>query len=170
MNKPNKEDITPSFHGYVDLIPDENLLKILNDRKDETVKILTNVPPEREEFSYEPDKWSLKKVVTHLISSECYFCGLVIRITKDSILSAPSYPFDKYDQDENAKKTLKEIIKDFQSVRQATIEFYENFDPELAVKVQTINGNKYTPVGVGFIIAGHEVNHLNVIREKYLVN
>ncbi len=168
MKKPNKNDIAIPFHKYINLTPDDDLLKNLQLVNKTTIEVLRNISKDREEFQYQPDKWSLKKVICHLIASEIYFCDLVIRLTKEDSEQTLNYPLGKYDIGENSQKSLPEISKDFIATRKATIQFFQDFDTNLADKVYTINENKYTPVGIGYIIMGHEVHHINIIKEKYL--
>jgi uncharacterized damage-inducible protein DinB len=168
MKKPHKQDIAASFHRYFNLAPNDNLLKNLQAINDDFVKIMKGISKEQETYKYQSDKWSIKQIVCHLTGAERYFCDLVIRITKEDSDEVLTYPYGKYDIEENSKKDFSEIIMDFQETRKATIQFLQKFDTELAYKVQTINDNKYSPVGVGYIILGHELHHLQIIREKYL--
>lgn len=168
MKKPNKKDIASHFHKYLDLTPNNDLLKNLKEINDASTKTLISVSKEKEDYKYEPEKWSLKKVVCHLIGSERYFCDLVIRISKDDVIQQRSYPYGKYNVDVNSQKSLGKILKDFQETRKATIQFFQDFDKKVIDNVYTINGNKYSPVGVAYIILGHEIHHFNVLKDKYL--
>ena len=168
MNKPDINTIASPFHKYIDLTPDVDLLKSLQSINDATIAILKNVPKDKEDFKYESDKWSLKKVICHLIASEIYFCDLVIRLTKEDSEQTVNYPLGNYDVGENSQKSLAEISKDFIATRKATIQFFQDFDTRLIDTIYTINGNDYSPVGIGYIIMGHELHHMNVIQEKYV--
>ena len=168
MYKPNINTIAIPFHKYFDLAPDIDLLKSLQSTNETTLTILKSVPKEKEDFKYQSDKWSLKKVICHLIASEIYFCDLAIRLTKEDSEIELNYPLSKYDVNENSQKSLSEISKDFVATRKATIQFFQDFDTKLIDKVYIINENKYTPVGIGYIILGHELHHMNIIQEKYL--
>lgn len=168
MKKPNRNSIAVSFHSYLDLTPNDDLLKNLQLINNTTIEVLRNIPKEKEEFKYQLDKWSLKKVICHLIASEIYFCDLVIRLTKEDSTQTLNFPLSKYDVDKNSQKSLSEISKDFITTRKATIQFFHDFDTNLIDNIYTINENNYSPVGVGYIIMGHELHHMNVIQEKYL--
>ena len=168
MNKPDKNTIASPFHKYLDLTPDGDLLNSLRSINETTLTILKGVPKEKEDFKYEADKWTLKKVICHLIASEIYFCDLAIRLTKEDSEKTLTYPLDKYDVGENSQKSLAEISKDFMATRKATIQFFQDFDPKLMDNIYTINGNDYSPIGIGYIIMGHELHHMNIIQEKYL--
>ena len=168
MKKPNKQDIASFYHNYFDLVPDDNLLENLKEINNKTINMLQEIPKGKEEYRYQPDKWNIKQIVCHLTAAELYFRDLVVRITKEKIPPPPSYNYDKYDMGANENKSFAELIQDFQETRKATIQFYRDFDPDLLNDVYTINGNKYSPVGVGYVIMGHEVHHVNILREKYL--
>lgn len=168
MNKPDINTIASPFHKYLDLTPDIDLLKSLQSINKKTLTILKSVPKQKEDFEYQPDKWSLKKVICHLIASEIYFCDLVIRLINEDNEKALNYPLGKYDVAENSQKSLPEISKDFIATRKATIQFFKDLDPKLINNIYTINGNDYSPVGIGYIIMGHELHHMNVIHKKYL--
>jgi len=168
--KPKRVDITDSFHQYFDLVDGDDILSILDEELEPTLEFLRNLPADKHNYRYSSDKWSLKEVVCHLISAEIYFCDLANRITKDQNSNPVNYPLEKYDMKKNAEKLLDEIIMDFNQARGATIEFLRSYDPELFTKVQTINGNKYSPQGIGYIIVGHVIHHLNVIKERYLTD
>ena len=67
IKRPKREDITPSFHRYFDLVQGDDILNILNEVHDATNKILKDTPIHLEDFRYASDKWTLKEVMCHLI-------------------------------------------------------------------------------------------------------
>jgi len=78
IKRPKREDIAPSFHRYFDLVQGDDILNILNEVHDATNEILKDTPIHLEDFRYAADKWTLKEVMCHLISSETYFCDLAL--------------------------------------------------------------------------------------------
>jgi len=53
-------------------------------------------------------------------------------------------------------------------LRSSTIDLFEGFTPEMLIRKGTANTNELSVVVLGFIVAGHETHHCNVLRERYL--
>ena len=53
-------------------------------------------------------------------------------------------------------------------VRAATLALLRSLPPAAWTHVGTVNGYSATARGLAFLIAGHELHHLRVIRERYL--
>jgi hypothetical protein len=53
-------------------------------------------------------------------------------------------------------------------LRSSTIDLFESFTPEMLIRKGTANNNELSVIVLGFIIAGHETHHCNVLKERYL--
>ena len=79
-----------------------------------------------------------------------------------------------FDQDLYMKKTnfneqtLDELQEQYDATRQATIALYSNFTDEELLRRGIISGSSFTVRATGYVIAGHELHHLNIINERYL--
>jgi len=65
-------------------------------------------------------------------------------------------------------RTLESILSEFNSLRKSTEIFFENLREEstrLRAKTET---HPITARAVGYILIGHPMHHMRVIKEKYL--
>ena len=63
---------------------------------------------------------------------------------------------------------LKDLLNEFSFVRNSTISLFKSFSDEMFTLSGSINGSDMSVRALGFIIAGHQIHHLKVIKEKYL--
>jgi len=60
-------------------------------------------------------------------------------------------------------------MKEYESVRKATLTLFRSFSEEDLQRKGTANNNVYSVRGLLYHLAGHELHHLNILKEKYLV-
>jgi hypothetical protein len=65
-------------------------------------------------------------------------------------------------------RSLADVTAEFASVRAATLTLFRSFSADMWSRVGTASDCRFTARAVPFIIAGHELHHVNVIRERYL--
>jgi hypothetical protein len=53
-------------------------------------------------------------------------------------------------------------------VRNATISLFEGLDETALLREGVANNNRATVRALGYHIAGHELHHINIIKEEYL--
>jgi hypothetical protein len=58
-------------------------------------------------------------------------------------------------------------IEEFHRVRLATISLFEHMPPEASMRAGVASGNRVTVRALAFIIAGHLIHHLKILRERY---
>ena len=54
-------------------------------------------------------------------------------------------------------------------VRQSTLHLFNSFSSENLDKIGEASNAPLSARAAGFIIVGHEIHHMNVLSEKYLV-
>lgn len=68
------------------------------------------------------------------------------------------------------KRNLDNIFEEYEAVRRATIALFNGLPEESLTKMGKGTGyfNNETVRALAYHIAGHELHHLNIIKEKYL--
>lgn len=157
------------YTGYIansNGIPLKNLFRA---GLDEVTLLLKNLSDEEALFRYEDGKWSVKEVFGHIIDTERIFCYRALAIARgDSGLRG----FDQDQYVESAgfdRLSTNHLLKLYQSNRNATSTFFDSLSVEEMLRRGTVSGNECTVRGLGYVITGHEIHHLNLLSERYLV-
>lgn len=157
------------FNHYISLVEEENVLKALKGSGKEVKKVIKHLTEEQGNFTYADKKWTVKELFVHIIDTERIFCERALRFSRKDKTDLPGFDHDLYVKNSGAnERTLKDILKEYKSVRKATITLFDNFNEEMLKQGGTANGNKLTVLSIGYIISGHELHHLNILKEKYL--
>ena len=102
------------------------------------------------------------------MATEVFFCQSIAEAVKGQNFAKITYPLPRWNIEENGVKTMVEILKDYDIARAESIKMLLQFDEEFLTKTQIMRKNPYTPVGIGYIVAGHCLHHLNMIEKNYL--
>jgi len=143
-----------------------NALEVAHKRTNELIDLITE---EQGNGAYAEGKWTIKELLVHMIDTERIFCNRALRIARNDKTDMPGYEHDAYVSYSGAnERRLIDIYKEFNVVRQGTIALFNSFTPEMLERGGTANGNALTVLSIGYIIAGHETHHTNVMDERYL--
>jgi DinB superfamily len=167
--RPESTEYAPYYGKYVMLVPDGDLAATLSRQVHATLELLSPLSEQRAGFSYAPGKWSIKEVVGHLIDGERVFAYRALRIGRNDKTPLPGFEQDDYVASANFnERTLSSLLEEFTAVRQATVQLFKNFAEKEWQRRGTANGQEITPLSLGYIVAGHELHHMDVLRTRYL--
>ena len=168
--KPSLSTYNPYFKDYIDLVPTENLLEELERTQINTQKLLSLISEEKANFRYAEGKWSIKELIVHLTDCERVFQFRTLSFARNDKTNLPGFEEDDFALHSKAdNRTLDDIAEEFQSVRKATISLFNSFDEDDLSKTGMANGGKLNVNACGFIICGHEIHHVNVLKERYML-
>lgn len=171
MSTPLNELIFPPyFTSYIDLVKDqEHLLKLLENCQQRTSDLIDLTTEEVGGYAYAEGKWTVKELLVHIIDTERVFCYRAMRFARKDSIDLQGFEQDLYVSNSNANaRSLCDIFKEYELVRKGTIAIYKSFAEEALKHEGTVNGNKFNVLAIGYIIAGHETHHINVLENKYL--
>ncbi|NUM79519.1 DinB family protein [bacterium] len=168
--RPSANEYHEYFKRYIDRIPPEgDLLQLLESDFRETEKFIQSLSDEQLNYRYAPGKWSIKEIINHLTDGERVFAYRAMRISRKDQTDLPGFDENLYVPNAKAStRTIASLLSEFLAVRRASIELFKNFDDEMLAQTGTANKNPVSVRALGFIIAGHELHHMNVIKERYL--
>ena len=155
---------------YMKLVPNDGLLlKHLSDGFDNIKKLILSLPVEKLLYRYANNKWTIKEVLVHIIDDERIYAYRALCFARNEKTPLPGFEQDDYVAFSNANdRSIENILQEYEAVRKATIALYEGLDDEALLRSGIANNNKATVAALGYHIAGHELHHLNIIKEKYL--
>lgn len=169
MPRPDKTEFAPYYGRYVDKVPDGPIVDVLASGMNETLTLLRSIPEARADHRYAPGKWSIKEVVGHVIDGERVFAYRALRFARRDETPLASFEQDDYVPAGNfGARTLADLADEFEAVRGATIHLFRHFDETQLSRRGTAADNPVSVRALGYITAGHEVHHREILRERYL--
>lgn len=167
----NSENFPPYFRAYIEKIPEgRDPFELMEINLKETIKTLAMVSDDQANNAYAEGKWSIKEVVQHLIDTERIFCFRALAFARGETAKIPGYDHEQYAAASNANdRSLKSLLEEMRQVRAATISLFKSFTEEMLQKVGNANGLEMTADKIKYILIGHELHHMWVIEQKYLL-
>ncbi len=170
MPSPSVYQLAPAYcHPFFDLVKEDNLLQALQESRDQTSVLFSSIPTAKTHFTYAERKWTIVEILRHIIDCERMYTYRAFRFSRFD----PT-PLEGFDEDAyiaNIRSTslqLSALLDEYLAVRQSTIRLYEGMNEEMLDFAGTANGHRFTARSFGFMTVGHNLHHLQVIREKYL--
>jgi hypothetical protein len=170
IQKPSPGEYPSYAEIYIKLIPDDgDLNKCLADNFEETKKLILSVPEEKLSYRYAEGKWDIKETMLHIIDDERIFAYRILRFARNDKTDLPGFEQDDFAKNSfSNRRSIKSIIDEFESVRRATITLIDGLEDEVLLNDGFCNGYKSNVRSLAYHLAGHELHHINIIREKYL--
>lgn len=137
--------------------------------KDNVIGFFNSIPTDKLDFSYESGKWSIKEILQHLIDTERIFIYRCFRIARNDKTSLAGFDQNVYVDPSNASnKTIESITNEFGKLRESSISLLNSLSDENLNYIGDANGGVMSARAAAFTIIGHEIWHIDVIKERYL--
>jgi uncharacterized damage-inducible protein DinB len=167
--RPSASEHAEYYSRYISRVPDGDLVTGLRDQAAATVAMLRGLSDDDANYAYAPGKWSIKEVVGHISDAERVFAYRAVTVARNDKTPLPSFDENGWAAESNAaSRTLGDLLDEFQAVRAATIQLARSFDADALTRIGTASGNPISPRALLYIIAGHEIHHVGLLRERYL--
>lgn len=166
----NEQDYPEYYQKYINLLPNEDLISLLESQKEEKIKFIQSLKGEDLTFKYADDKWTVAEVIQHELDTERIFQYRALCIARNDKTSFPGYDQDAYVPFSGAnKRKISDFVQEYEFVRDSGIALFKSFDQAMLKRIGTSNGFDLSTAAAGFIIAGHEKHHLKLFKTNYLL-
>lgn len=110
----------------------------------------------------------MKEVLCHIQDAERIFAYRALRFARNDKTELPGFDEVQYTPESNAHaRTLKQLIDELHRLRVTTFDLFNSFTPEMLSRSGKANNNLVSVLNLGYIIAGHELHHLEVLKSRY---
>jgi hypothetical protein len=168
LTRPASDEYPAAFGRYVERVPGGELLLLLERQRAQTAALLGGLSPEQGRFRYAPGKWSVTEVVGHLADAERVFAYRALRFARGDATPLPGFDEQAWMPAAGfARRPLADVLDEYGAVRAASLALFRSLDAESAARAGLANGQRVTVRALGYVIAGHELHHRAVLRERY---
>jgi hypothetical protein len=167
-SRPNDTEFAPYYVRYVSLVPEDDILSVLESQLSEIARIAAAVDPQSEEFRYSTNKWSIREVFGHLIDLERVFGYRAFCIGRGETAPLPSFDENTYvAQSRYHERPLASIVAELRATRESNLLYMRWLSDDNWTRCGTASDNPVSVRALAFIIAGHARHHFSVLRDKY---
>jgi hypothetical protein len=158
------------YQNYIDKVSDETAL-ISGFEADQKMVIdfFSSLPKDTLNFRYQPNKWSVKEILQHLIDTERIFMHRFLRIARKDTTALSGFDQDVYiAPSEASTKTLKALLNEFTVTRLYSINLIDSISDENLMNIGTASNSPVSARACAFILLGHSIWHIEIIKERYV--
>jgi uncharacterized damage-inducible protein DinB len=169
MERPTPNEYNPYFEGYINQVPEGNIISLMESQLDDTIRFLKEIPLEKHDYRYAENKWTVKEVLGHIIDCERIFSYRALRIARNDKTPLPGFEQDDYIKHANfSQLKFEDLIEQFFGLRKSTLLMFESFEEEYFTRIGVSNNHEISSRALAYIIVGHVTHHINIIKERYL--
>jgi uncharacterized damage-inducible protein DinB len=160
--------VPPFYQNYVKQVMELDVFDALKISRDEMNKYLASLPPEQLDYAYAPGKWTIKELLCHIIDAERIFTYRALCFSRNDKTNLPGFDENSYVPESNAtQRTIFSIRNELNNLRTSTIDFFESCSPAMLERKGMANNTELSVLTLGYVVSGHEVHHLNILKERY---
>lgn len=166
----NSSEFDAYYSRYIAKIANETKLrKSFETGKNTLIDFFKSIPDEKLTYRYQPNKWSIKEVLQHLIDTERIFMYRCFRIARHDTTALAGYDQNIYvDPSKANDKSIESLLDEFTINRNNSISLLNSLTDEDLSFIGNSNGGVMSARAAAFTIIGHDIWHMEVITNKYL--
>ncbi len=166
--RPAEAEYAPSYARYVSLVSEDDAVAALEEQLDEVRRLVASVSADRETFRYEPEKWSVREVIGHLIDGERVFGYRAYCISRGELAALPAFDENAYVAASRYDEIpLLELGRELLAVRNVNLVALRRLDPDTWTRRGIASGKPISVRALGYVMVGHVRHHEAILLERY---
>jgi hypothetical protein len=166
--RPQENEFAPFYMSYIGQVPQTEPIPALEKAAEEIPRFLSLLSEAKGDYRYAPDKWSVKELLQHAIDTERIMAYRALTIARGDTTPLPGFDENSYARIAHTDyRTISDLKSEFQVVRKSTLCLFQNFDESAFRRRGIANDNPITVLALAYIIAGHQLHHFKILRERY---
>jgi hypothetical protein len=168
MPRPSATEYGSFYQTYINYTSGKDYTILVQQYNDRIIESWTAVPVEKVNYAYGPDKWTIKQMLQHVIDTERIFAYRALAIARNEPAALLGFDENEYAKNGTAtNRNWKDMLVEWRVVRQSTNLLFASFTEEQMKAMGTASGSAISVNALGFIIFGHALHHLHILKERY---
>lgn len=169
MIRPVDSEYGEYYRRYTALVPDGDVLIHLEQSGRDLRTMIEQLDETALLSRYAEGKWSVKEVLIHLMDCERVFLFRALWFARGDHTPLPGFDEDEWARNSEADGMSKEaLIRQHEVIREQTLRFYSTLPDSAWEHRGTANDRSASVRSLAWILAGHEIHHMSILRERYL--
>lgn len=169
IHKPTTLDTNHYFSSYIERVAENDLISALKQESLHLQAFANTIAKSQEDYCYQEGKWSVKQVFQHIIDTERILSYRSLVIARKDPKKLTGFDEESYAYFGNHEHlNLTQITEEFNAVRLSTIAMFQNMNEKVLDREHSANSMIVTPRMMGWMIAGHQIHHQQVLQKIYL--
>lgn len=168
LQPPSSDEYAPFYSGYVQRLIGADVLAQLTPQAAEVEKRFAAVPPERQDFRYAADKWSVRQVLGHMTDAERVFGYRAMCVARGETKPLPGFDENEYVANGPFEHIpLADLVREFVAVRAGHVLLFAHVAATDWARRGTANGQPVSLRALPYIMTGHVHHHLEILAARY---
>jgi uncharacterized damage-inducible protein DinB len=117
---------------------------------------------------WQAGEWTIKEIVVHIIDTERVFAYRALRFARNDQTALPGFEQTDYVPYTGAnERQIEDILAEYRAVRAATISLFDSLSDAALTRGGSASGYPVTVRSLAYQIVGHELHHIESIKENY---
>lgn len=165
----HSNEYTAFYKHYIDLAPDFEMIESLKKSEYLVINVFQELTEKQLHFRYAENKWTPKEMLLHIIDTERIMAYRALRIARNDMTPLSGFDENEYVLPSNANdRSPESLIQEFRLQRESTSCLFTNLPNKSLSVIGNASGKPISARALAYVIAGHEIHHLNVLKERYL--
>ncbi len=166
--RPLPTEYPASFAGYVDLVPEADVVGALGAQVEVLRQLAAAISPERETYAYAPGKWTIRQVVGHLGDVERVFSFRALCFARSDQTPLPGFDENAYVEHSRFNDTrLGELIEELVLLRSSNLKMLTSLSEAQWSATGVANGKSISVRALAYVMVGHVRHHVAMLRDRY---
>jgi len=168
MKRPQPDEYPTWGETYISKV-DREIFEILHDQI-ESIPVLFNTNADQANYAYAPGKWTLKEMLGHIIDTERILVYRMTCFARNENQSLPGFDEDAYVLNARfAERDLEDLLEEFVALRKANLYFFKSLNDDELNRKGTASNREINVKSILFIVGGHIIHHVSILKERYNV-
>ena len=168
MNRPQIHEYPAWAETYIKLIDGNDIINLLERQATEYPSFIRELI-EKADYAYAPGKWTIKEMAGHIIDTERILVYRLTCFARNDQQSLPGFEEDDYVSNAHfGDRSLLSLSEEFSLLRRSNLYLFKSLSEVDLERMGTANDKQITVRALLFVIAGHIMHHVQVLKERYL--
>src|SRR5436305_994101 len=168
IGRPTFAEADPYYFRYINLVVGDDPIAVMEEQFQTALPILSRISEPGSLQRYAADKWSIRQVLAHLSDAERLFAFRALWFARGSSEALPSMdPNEFANLADSDAVSWAEHVDEFRAVRTSSISLFKHLPADAWARTGIASGTPVSVRALAFIIGGHLLHHLDLLRRRY---
>ena len=170
MSRPNNKNYNAFFEHYIAMVKGVSLNERIENHNKTIINYWSAIPSDKYNFSYSPNKWTIKQLFQHVIDTERILSYRILCIARGEKQSLIEFNENEYANIGHAdQRDFNLMVKEWELLRSSNNIMFKSFSENELNQVGLVGLSKTSLKAIIYIIFGHALHHIKVIEERYIM-